>query len=145
MNGGSWVASGVPGAVMLAALQAAAQAAALAAASPVRRVRLVEGFNGKLTRKTYRQPGIDLMTESGGGNTFPDALTISRAGYQLPLGLRIGAPRGAVDKILGVPSTGGESIVLKRSQGEGCEDPIVLTFRNELLTQVAWTWESCMD
>jgi hypothetical protein len=120
-------------------------AAALAAASPVRRVRLVEGFNGKLTLKTYRQPGIELMTESGGGETFPNSLRIARAGYQLPLGLRIGAARGAVEEILGAPATGGESIVLKRSQGEGCDDPIVLTFRNKLLTQVAWTWESCMD
>jgi hypothetical protein len=120
-------------------------AAALAATSPVKRVKLLEGFNGKLTRRTYRQPGIELMTESGGGNTFPDSLTISRAGYQLPLGLRIGAPRGAVEEILGAPFTGGDTIVLKRSQGEGCDDPIVLTFRNKLLTQVAWTWESCTD
>jgi hypothetical protein len=120
-------------------------AAALAAASPVRPAKLVEGFNGKLTLKTYRQPGIELVTESGGGNTFPDSLTISRAGYQLPLGLRIGALRGAVEDVLGAPATGGDTLVLKRSQGEGCDDPIVLTFRNKLLTQVAWTWESCMD
>jgi hypothetical protein len=120
-------------------------AAALAASAPVKRVKLVEGFNGKLTLKTYRQPGIELTTMSGGGNTFPASLTISRADYQLPLGLRIGDPRGAVEELLGAPSLGGDTLVLKRTQGEGCDDPIVLSFRNKLLTRVAWTWESCQD
>jgi hypothetical protein len=120
-------------------------AAVLATSSPVKRTRLVQGFNGKVTLKTYRQPGIELTTMSGGDKAYPASLAISRAGYQLPLGLHIGAPRGAVEDALGAPATGGDTLVLKRTEGEGCDDPIVLGFRNKVLTQVAWTWESCQD
>jgi hypothetical protein len=120
-------------------------AAVLETATPVRQSRQVEGAGGKVLLKTYRQPGIELKTMSASGRTLPDSLTISRAGYALPLGLRIGDLRGAVERTLGAPDTGGATLVLKRSQGEGCADPIVLTFRNNVLAQVAWTWESCMD
>ena len=120
-------------------------AAMLAASSPAKRTRRVEGFNGKVMLKTYRRPGIELTTESGAGNTFPGSLAISRAGYPLPLGLHIGDRRGAVEDVLGAPATGGDTLVLKRTEGEGCADPITLTFRDKVLTRVDWTWESCQD
>jgi hypothetical protein len=120
-------------------------AAMLAASSPVKRSQSVQSYNGTVLLKTYRQPGIELMTESNGGKSWPASLTISRAGHPLPLGLHIGDKRGAVESVLGAPSNGGDTLVLKRTQGDGCDDPVVLSFRNHVLTQVAWTWESCMD
>jgi hypothetical protein len=124
-------------------------AAVVASRSPAS-TRVVQGFNGKVTLSTYRQPGIELVTASGGGGgkAYPVSLTIARPAYPLALGLRIGALRGAVEDALGAAAAGGGGggkLVLKRTGGEGCDDPIVLSFRGKALTRVAWTWESCMD
>jgi hypothetical protein len=120
-------------------------AAVLMSSPPAKRTRSVQGFNGMVVLKTWRQPGIELTTMSAGNGPWPASLTISRTGYPLPLGLHIGDKRGAVEDVLGAPATGGDTLVLKRTQGDGCDDPIVLSFRNKVLTQAAWTWESCMD
>jgi hypothetical protein len=120
-------------------------AAVLASSAPAVRTKAVQGFNGQVTLQTYRQPGIELTTVSGGGKPYPAALAITRAGYPLPLGLRIGATRDAVEDLLGPLPARGDKLVLKRVEGHGCDDPIVLSFRGKILTQVAWTWESCND
>lgn len=120
-------------------------AAVLMTSAPVKNERSVQGFNGKVKLKTYRQPGIELQTMAGGPRAFPASLLISRPDYPLPLGLRIGDARGAVERTLGVPETSSDTVVLRRTQGEGCDDPITLHFRGGQLSQVAWTWETCTD
>lgn len=120
-------------------------AAVMAASLPARQQKLAATGNGKVLLKTYRQPGLELTTWSANGKTWPMSLAISRAGYPLPLGLHIGDLRGAVEDVLGAPPSDGDTLVLKRTQGEGCADPIVLTFRGKVLSQVAWTWLTCTD
>ena len=120
-------------------------AAVMATSLPVRQRKLVAADNGKVLLKTYRQPGLESTTWSAGGKTWPMSLAISRAGYPLPLGLHIGDLRGVVERTLGAPATEGDTLVLTHTQGEGCADPVTLTFHGKVLTQVAWTWESCQD
>jgi hypothetical protein len=120
-------------------------AAVLAASAHARRQQVSLTDNGKILLKTYRQPGIALTTWSADGKTYPMSLAISRPGYPLPLGLHIGDLRGAVERTLGAPGAGGDVVVVKRTQGDGCADPIALTFRGKLLAQVEWTWERCTD
>jgi hypothetical protein len=120
-------------------------ATVLASSAPAVRNKAVQGFNGQVTLKTYRQPGIELTTVSGGDKAYPASLVVTRAGYPLPLGLRVGATRDAVENLLGPLPAQGDKLVLKRVEGYGCDDPIVLSFRGKVLTQVAWTWESCND
>jgi hypothetical protein len=120
-------------------------AAVLASSAPAVHSKAVQGFNGQVILKTYRQPGIELTTVTSGDKPYPAALAITRAGHALPLGLRIGATRSAVEDLLGPLPAQGDKLVLKRAEGYGCADPIVLSFRDNMLTRVAWTWESCND
>jgi hypothetical protein len=120
-------------------------AAVLAASGPARNQRVSLTDNGKVLLKTYRQRGIELTTWSANGKTYPISLTVSRPGYPLPLGLHIGDLRGEVERTLGAAATEGEVVVLKRAQGDGCADPVTLTFRGKALSRVAWSWDNCTD
>lgn len=125
-------------------------AAAMNTPKMLSRVQAFRDWNDSPVKEvTFQDRNIELSVWIGvNGQSNYRSLTISRPGFALPVGLKLGAARAEVENWLGRPHTSeGNSAVYRRTTpvNEGCSDPMTLIFKDDKLVQITWQWESCND